>query len=106
MLLLCSSSLTLASRLPHAAAAAAAGRTRKVLRVQVLVKVVTSYEQEMRTVPSGPDPLHHNGGTPNKKPRPTSPCNLCMLQFLGHVSVHVHVHVHACSCLLMFITIC
>ncbi|KAJ9177879.1 hypothetical protein P3X46_009810 [Hevea brasiliensis] len=23
---------------------------------------------ELRTVPSGPDPLHHNGGTP-KKPR-------------------------------------
>ncbi|KDP25912.1 hypothetical protein JCGZ_22983 [Jatropha curcas] len=26
--------------------------------------------RELRTVPSGPDPLHHNGGTPKK---PTTP---------------------------------
>lgn len=25
---------------------------------------------ELRTVPSGPDPLHHNGGTPKKPKTP------------------------------------
>ncbi|CAI0544023.1 unnamed protein product [Linum tenue] len=30
------------------------------------------HQEELRSVPSGPDPLHHNGGSP-KKPRPSSP---------------------------------
>ncbi|CAL1367363.1 unnamed protein product [Linum trigynum] len=73
-----------ASVLPPSAASPAA-RTRKVLLSAVkgsdnkgLIHgnaaggAKGGDQEELRSVPSGPDPLHHNGGSP-KKPRPSSP---------------------------------
>ncbi|CAI0541556.1 unnamed protein product [Linum tenue] len=69
-----------ASIFPPSAASPAA-RTRKVLLAAVKGSnkgfifaaggaKAADHQEELRSVPSGPDPLHHNGGSP-KKPRPS-----------------------------------
>ncbi|WCJ41898.1 hypothetical protein M5689_022736 [Euphorbia peplus] len=44
--------------------------SRKILKGSSAAVVNRGGEQQLRTVPSGPDPLHHNGATPKK---PTTP---------------------------------